>query len=321
MDIAYLLWLQNLREGIGPTLDSFFNFITSIVVGPAAIIVVATLYWCVDKRAGWYVLTSFAVGNNINQMLKDFFCVPRPWLRSADIHPSPAALGGATGYSFPSGHSQTAASIFGAAGWYYRHLGVWVLPLAGTLIVLAAFSRNILGVHTPQDVLVGMTVGILSLWLSSRLLSWMEQKTTAPLTVALTFMFVALALMLYTVLKPYPIQGIATTINVVEMQKDAFTTAGLLAGLGVSWWAEKNFVNFTIDCSNKRQIILRVICGLGLIASCYVGILLPLKILTQSGFLYKFCTGFLLVVAGMAGGPALTQYIEKRQTQHTTDAR
>ncbi|WP_156908406.1 phosphatase PAP2 family protein [Atopobium fossor] len=301
-------------------LDSFFNFVTSIVVGPAAVIVIATLYWCIDKHAGWYVLTSFAVGNNINQTLKDFFCVPRPWLRSTNIHPSPAALGGATGYSFPSGHSQTAASIFGAAAWHYRKLGSWVIPLAIFLIGLAAFSRNILGVHTPQDVLVGIAIGILSLWLSAHLLNWMERKTTSPITVALTFLFTALALMLYTVLKPYPTQGIATTINVVEMQKDAFTTAGLLAGLGVSWWAEKRFVNFTIDQSNKRQIALRVVCGLSLIAACHLGILMPLKFFTQSGFAYKFCTGFLLVLAGMVGGPALTQSIEKHQGHHSTNA-
>ena len=320
MDITYLLWLQGLRESMGPILDGFSNFVSSVIVGPVAIVVVALLYWCVDKRAGWYVLTSFAIGTNINQTLKDYFCIPRPWMRSSHIHPSPAALGGATGYSFPSGHSQTAASVFGAMGWQYRHLKAWMLPLAGILTILVALSRNILGVHTPQDVLVGMAVGALSLWLSALLLKWMEQQNNSPATVAFDFMGLALLLMLYTVLKPYPIPQAGTAISVVEMQKDAFTTAGLLAGLGVSWWAEKRFVNFTIDHSNRQQGRLRVVCGLGLIAVCFVGVLLPLKFLMQTNVIYKFCKGFLLVITGVVAGPALTQYIEKSRAQRGTNA-
>lgn len=43
------------------------------------------------------------------------------------------------------------------------------------VILLVMFSRNYLGVHTPQDVLTGAAVGLLSAFLLPCLLRWAEK--------------------------------------------------------------------------------------------------------------------------------------------------
>ncbi len=90
------------------------------------------------------------------QFLKLTFCVYRPWVRCGDIKP----LESASGYSFPSGHSVTAASNYGTLIERYRKRRAFCILMAA-LIVLTMFSRNYIGVHTPQDVCVGALLGIL----------------------------------------------------------------------------------------------------------------------------------------------------------------
>ncbi|MBO5535524.1 MAG: phosphatase PAP2 family protein [Clostridia bacterium] len=68
------------------------------------------------------------------------------------------------GYSYPSGHSVTAATLYGSMAVCARKMMRWISVLCVILILLTGFSRNYLGVHTPQDVLVGLTEGALMLW-------------------------------------------------------------------------------------------------------------------------------------------------------------
>ena len=56
---------------------------------------------------------SVAAGGIINQLAKNIMCINRPWIKDSRVVPDPVALKGATGYSFPSGHSQTAMSVYG----------------------------------------------------------------------------------------------------------------------------------------------------------------------------------------------------------------
>jgi len=66
--------------------------------------------------------------------------------------------------SFSSGHSVTAATLYGGMAVCARKMMRWISVLCVILILLTGFSRNYLGVHTPQDVLVGLTEGALMLW-------------------------------------------------------------------------------------------------------------------------------------------------------------
>lgn len=74
-------------------------------------------------------------------------------------------------YSFPSGHSVIAVAFYGMlATLFLRRFSrnpvarVAVVSVTGALIMLIGASRVILGVHYPEDVLFGYSLGALS-WL------------------------------------------------------------------------------------------------------------------------------------------------------------
>ncbi len=61
-------------------------------------------------------------------------------------------------FSFPSGHSAAAFSVALMYGVAFPLVGVVLVPLA----FLVGFSRVVLGVHYPSDVLVGQAIALLT---------------------------------------------------------------------------------------------------------------------------------------------------------------
>ena len=153
MDIDYLLFLQNLREATGGFLDGAFELITKLGEASIATLLVALIYWCVNKREGIFLMLTFYYNRVINAFIKITACVYRPWIRDPRVTPVEAALEDATGYSFPSGHSANATSVFGGLALNRKYHKAFRIGMIA-LILLVAFSRNYLGVHTPQDVIV-----------------------------------------------------------------------------------------------------------------------------------------------------------------------
>lgn len=97
MDISYLLFLQKAREAFGGVFDSFMMQVTALGEGTATFLLLAVLYWCVDKRIGQSMGLNVALGCTLNQFLKPLFHIDRPWIRDERIHPVEAALPGAAG--------------------------------------------------------------------------------------------------------------------------------------------------------------------------------------------------------------------------------
>ena len=109
MSTEYLLWLQTIRNDF---LDNVLLGISDLVVSPVIYIIIAVVYWCFNKRAALFLAMNIGIGSMVNQTLKNIFCVYRPWIKNPEIVPVKAALENATGYSFPSGHTQIATSGF-----------------------------------------------------------------------------------------------------------------------------------------------------------------------------------------------------------------
>ena len=149
-----LKFLESIRTGVG---DFFFSTITNLGDETFFLVLAITFFWCINKRQGYYILMTGVVGSVINQWLKIICRVPRPWINTglttvgdpiSDLH--------ATGYSFPSGHTQNIAGTFGCIGRYNKQK--WIKIVSVTLIALVAFSRLYLGVHTPLDVGVSLVI-------------------------------------------------------------------------------------------------------------------------------------------------------------------
>lgn len=305
MDIEILLWLQDLREALGPTVEAIANFITELPLSPLTYAIPLLLYWCFDKRAGRFIVIAFGISTSLLNTIKVFACVPRPWILDSRIEPSEAALEGATGYSFPSGHSQITCAVYGGAGWYFRAYR-WPFIVGCLLTLLVAFTRCYLGVHTPQDVIVGVLVGVVSLWLGNWLLKALEEgKVDARVVLGITFAFVAI-MVVVTAVKPYPeVEGVDNATIVL----DAYKALGLAAGAALGLFLERRYVEFPIDCP-ARDKVLRVAISLVLVALVY----LACQLIKAVGLseIYGFSRSFFCVAAALWAGPAITQLVVSR---------
>jgi undecaprenyl-diphosphatase len=123
------------------------------------------------KRMMLSLILTFVIASLATQALKITVNVPRictPCIASAaDCNPYCPAE---DPYAFPSGHAALAFGMFVSA-WMLipkrRKLAMsWILVLP----VLVAYSRIALGVHTPEQVLAGVVVGIVSAVISYALL-------------------------------------------------------------------------------------------------------------------------------------------------------
>ena len=81
----------------------------------------------------------------LNQFLKLLCRVPRPWVMDPEFTIVESARADATGYSFPSGHTQNSVGTFGVLGRCARR--TWVRILCGILMILVPFSRMYLRPH------------------------------------------------------------------------------------------------------------------------------------------------------------------------------
>lgn len=281
MDIQYLLLLQNLREATGGILNSFFLGITALGEQPFTFLLLAFIYWCVDKRAGQRMALNVSVACTLNQFVKWKCRVERPWIRDGRILPVSQALSGAGGYSFPSGHTQRAAAVWGALGAFCLKgkerliAGACFLTLA-----LISFSRNFLGVHTPQDVLVALAAGAVLIFLIEKLLCWAEGGKDRDLVLAAAGCAVCFLPMLWA---------------------GCLSNAGAGMGLWIGWVLERRFVSFQDEGTWPEKIMRFFMGGMGVL---FLQQVLPaaLRLMMEAKYA-GFFTSFCLAVFIMAGYP------------------
>lgn len=255
MDIAYLVFLQNIREAIGGCLNSFFAFITTIAVDYYVVVPAMIIFWTINKKKGARVLLTFGTSISFNAFLKATFCVYRPWIRSDAVKPLQEVIGGATGYSFPSGHSASASGFYcGLISVYRKHKALCVL--FGMMIALTMFSRNFVGVHTPQDVLVGCTVGILAAVLITKIAAGLEAHPERDWIILLVAGAACAALLAYTYYKPYPMDYVdgQLLVDPKKMTVDGFKDPGVFFGIVLGWFVERRFVKFEISGTTAQKV-------------------------------------------------------------------
>ena len=225
------------------------------------IIVICLFYWVLNKKTGQFILFSWMLGFITNFFLKATACIYRPWILDYRIHPVPEAMPAATGYSFPSGHTAGAMSIWGGlAVSYWNNKLVRFLGLFIVLCVM--LSRNYLGVHTPQDVIVSFIVSCFVLWGVYSLLNWVnnDDKTNNRDLIAVGLIFaVTTLIILYVVLKPYPVHYLFGKILYYpnDMKYDALLRSGLLFGAFSGWIVERRYIKFLPETGTILKKVIR----------------------------------------------------------------
>lgn len=162
------LFVNELLQGLGAWLANPMLAITALGYEEFFVLLLPTLYWCVDQSVGLRVGIVLMTANTFNTFFKFLFHSPRPYWISDDV----IAYSHETSFGLPSGHAQIAASVW---GWLAVEVKKrWFTIVAIALIFLIGLSRLYLGVHFFSDVLLGWFLGALLVFLFMR---W--QKTVS----------------------------------------------------------------------------------------------------------------------------------------------
>ena len=305
MDIEYLLLLQRFREATGGVLDGFMELVTKLGEASKVTLLVAALYWCFDKREGLYLMLTFYYNRVINGFLKITACVYRPWIRDSRVVPVPGAMADATGYSFPSGHSANASAFFGGLAMKKERKAPFKIAMI-LLVLLICFSRNYLGVHTPQDVAVSVVLTAVLLFAFRFVLDWVDKHPTLDWVVLLAGAALCVILIVYASVKPYPVDYNAAGEIIVDPKKmsvDSFKNAGMGLGFILGWFLERRFIRFSTDGNIFVKIIRYAVCiAIYLVLEDYVAPLIPNLI---SGGFGKAAEQFVLILYITAGAPVI----------------
>jgi membrane-associated phospholipid phosphatase len=288
MDIQYLLFLQNLRNATGGVFNTFFMFITDLGWSIWPPLIIAAIYWSMDKQKGKYIFIAATLSSFLANLIKLTACIYRPWVRSKEIKPVDAAFTTATGYSFPSGHMSFGTPLWGGIALTCKKNRAISIS-AVIIMILVGFSRNYVGVHTPQDVLVGFCVGVLSLWLGSKVMKGFEADGKFYLRFMILMIVLGVAAVLYASLKSYPMDYVdgKLLVDPHKLVLDGFGAAGEVMGLGIGLYLEQKQVNFTTAVSGAVRIG-RFLTGLAVYALIFYTLGALLKLFTPAAFAAAF---------------------------------
>ena len=219
------------------------------------------VFWCIDKRCGYFMLSLGFLGTVINQFLKILFRIPRPWVLDPSFEPVESAVADAGGFSFPSGHTQNVFATFGGIfAWTKK---TWLKIVCAVMIVLVAFSRMYLGVHTPLDVGVSVVIGIVLLLALYPLFRDLEAHPNRFYGVLAVLAVLLAAFLLYSYLWPFPDWMYAEehVVNLIEARHNASILTGALAALTIAYTLDLRRTRFDTKAIWWAQI-LKVVIGL-----------------------------------------------------------
>ncbi|MBR5641778.1 MAG: phosphatase PAP2 family protein [Firmicutes bacterium] len=250
-EMLLMEWLQSHLPTSGPV----FWLLSNLSAFGEQLLLVAImgfLYWGLNKEFGKYLGLNVLVANVWVPMIKNVVLRLRPYfvegynvkiLRLVDSGADPYDVA-AQGYSFPSGHSANAATLYGALAAHEKKRKIlWVLAIV--LPLLVGFSRVFVGAHFPTDVLCGWILGVIIV----ALIPWLRKKIKSRAA------FYALLLLL-------TVPGFFYCTS-----NDYFSSLGMLLGFMIAEPFEEKFVNFE-NTPNLVRCVLRTIGG----AAIYFGL-------------------------------------------------
>ncbi|MCK4741903.1 MAG: phosphatase PAP2 family protein, partial [Anaerolineales bacterium] len=272
-----IYWLQSLGDWLTPAMQLF----TFLGNEEFFLLVLPALLWCVDIGLGVRVGLILLASNGTNAVFKLAFGTPRPYW----ANPKVKALSTGTSFGLPSGHAQTALSVWGrVAAWIRRS---WAILFFGALILLISISRPYLGVHYPTDTLLGWLIGgvLLAAFLIfdkpvSKWLSRLSVGKQSLLSFVISIAFICLGLLVSqaTANRPVPMEWITGAASAAPGSEAIdplsingfFSTAGTFFGLGAGAALLYQWGGFHVS-GPWWQRLLRYLVGLVGVVLIYFG--------------------------------------------------
>lgn len=286
--MSFLYLLEQIRI---PGLNELMLAVTKLGEETAFLVIAMIVFWCVDKKKGYYLLAVGFLGTIANQFLKLIFRIPRPWVRDPNFTILEQAKEAATGYSFPSGHTQSAVGTFGSLAASTDKK--WFRWSCVILAVLVGFSRMYIGVHTPADVLVSTAIAIALVFLLKNVtLHGTDKRMKLLIGVMIGC---ATAFLVFVSFWNFPTD--MDTHNLESGIKSAYTLFGALIGLAFVYIADKKWLNFPVEAVWWVQI-MKIAVGLLLVLVVKEGLRAPLELVlpVYSARAVRYC--LIVIMAG-----------------------
>jgi len=256
--------LRSIEAMRTPFWDTFFGLITQLGEELVLIVIFCTIFWCINKRMAYVLGASFFLSGLLVQGAKPVFRVPRPWVYDPTFLPVEGSVGAATGYAFPSGHTQNGTALFGSLGAQIKNRIVKIVMF--TLVVLIAFSRLYLGVHYLADVLVSLAIGIGAILLALKFITDEPISMKRELMIAGFIAFFGLL-----VIGIVAVLYITGATEAFQM-RDSIIAAGAALGFSVGMFVERNYIKFSTVAQNLPIQLLKTVLGVGGVVAIQEGV-------------------------------------------------
>lgn len=278
-----LHFIAQFRSDIG---NIFFQYVTFLAQEPIVIGIICWLFWCSNKKLAYNLGFSYFTSGILVQGLKITFRIPRPWILDSEFIPVKSAIADATGYSFPSGHTQSITALLGTLGLCCKK--IWRC-ICFAIIFLVGFSRMYLGCHTLKDVLTSFLITILCVFVCHNLFYKKEPNNKQIAIISILFTIVSILLVFYT-LYLYKIELIAT-----EYAQDCLKAGGAGVAFAIGYFLENKFISFPTNGSLLKKII-RFLFGLIIALLLQTGLKPILGASLSACFIRYFIVVFWIIV-------------------------
>ena len=282
MDSLYQFGISLIHslQTLSPALDGFMEGITFLGRIEFYLIFIPFIYWSIDRRIGVRALLLLIYTDFVAYSFKQLLHQPRPYwisdVKALSVEPS---------YGIPSSHASNTLSVFG-----YLALQVkknWFWWFIGIVISIIGLSRLYLGVHFPQDVVVGWLIGFTVLWgiakWEAKVRDWLDGKSLST-QIGIGFLDSLLIVLIGFIIRLI-LNGTPDPASYSSYSADArtithfFTLAGAAFGMIAGYALMRQHIPFNAKGTWGKRIV-RYIVGIFGVLVIYYGLDVLFAIIT-----------------------------------------
>jgi membrane-associated phospholipid phosphatase len=257
----FLKLLESIRT---PLLDQLFLLFTFFGEEVLVLAIICFLYWCYNKRLAYRICFTFFTSGLLVQALKITFRIPRPWIKDPSFNPVSKAVTTATGYSFPSGHTQCATALYSSFSLNTRKNFYRIICFL--IIFSVMLSRMYLGVHTPTDVLVSFGLTLFLSFVTNYLITRFEILDKNYKITAIFLSIVSIAITIYSLILLH-----GNIIN-AKYASDCCKASGAGIGFSLGWYLESTYIRFNENTTYPSRQVVKFLIGISIAVLLKVGL-------------------------------------------------